>query len=131
MDAFAGRWQVKRLIDDHLTGRQSTFSGEADFSQEPGRWRYTETGMLKTGAGAFSASRTYFFEPRAEGVAVFFETGADFHSFAWSSPIARHDCSPDLYHVAYRFAEWPVWQAGWHVRGPRKHYSLSSRYARP
>lgn len=129
--ALAGDWRLERVIVDHLNENRSSFSGTAVFKPAETGWKYRETGELKTASGAFLASRSYQYVDEPGGAKVFFEGGAEFHSFQWASPITTHFCSPDLYTVAYRFMEWPVWHVGWHVRGPRKHYSLSSHYARP
>ena len=41
-----------------------------------------------------------------------------------------HPCGADLYRVEYDFSRWPEWSAVWDVSGPRKNYTMESRFRR-
>ena len=53
-----------------------------------------------------------------------------FHRFSPDAPQASHFCAPDTYRVAYDFTQWPLWQARWQVKGPRKDYEMIACYER-
>jgi hypothetical protein len=62
---------------------------------------------------------------------VYFADGTFFHRFALSpQPEAAHFCAPDQYDVTYNFTDWPHWSSTWRVKGPRKDYTMQSRYIR-
>ncbi|WP_284154911.1 DUF6314 family protein [Algicella marina] len=126
-----GSWRLRRRVRDAFAGQHATFEGSATFTRAGANWLYRETGTLSHSGGQFQASRQYLFDARPNGVAVSFDDGRPFHEFSWVAPIARHDCSPDRYHVAYRFSDWPRWSVGYCVCGPRKSYTISSEYCRP
>ena len=128
---FTGGWVIARRIDDRLAG-QARFAGTAVLTPAPGGLAYAETGMLRTAAGAFEARRAYLWQFDAAGVAVLFVDGRPFHRFV---PDGRaegsdHPCGADLYRVTYDFTRWPDWSAVWTVTGPRKDYTMESRFVR-
>jgi hypothetical protein len=127
---FAGRWWVARRIEDHLAGALGRFDGEAVFAPEGGGLRYREEGQLRLGEGpAFAAERSYFWRQAGQRIAVDFADGRPFHDFDPANPAAQHLCVADDYAVRYDFSAWPNWRADWTVTGPRKRYSMISRYS--
>ncbi|MCA1776146.1 MAG: DUF6314 family protein [Loktanella sp.] len=129
---FAGDWDLTRRIDDALTGQQGRFTGTATFTQQADGMDYRETGTLRLGGSPpMTAVRRYVWADSGDAIAVFFDDGAPFHSFAKDGDGVGtpHLCGADLYRVRYDFRDWPVWQARWDVKGPRKSYCLVSRYA--
>ena len=110
------------------------FDGQAVLS--PGgidRLDYVETGHLRLSDGpAMTATRRYSWAFQAGLMRVSFDDGRPFHSFhpGVSGAGTDHLCGADTYRVTYGFADWPVWTAVWQVSGPRKEYSLESRYWR-
>lgn len=129
---FEGDWALSRRIVDRL-GPEARFEGEARFTSVPSGLLYRETGVLVVGGGqGFRAERSYFWHQTEAGrIAVEHSDGRAFHDFDPAEPVARHLCGSDDYRVRYDFSHWPVWRAEWIVRGPRKDYTLTSRYARP
>ncbi len=132
LEDFAGSWCITRRIDDHRAGSVLHFEGDAQFTPSGGGLDYAETGMLRgLGTAPIQATRRYRWEPRGAAIAVFFEDGRQFHEFSPAErPIAAHWCDPDSYRVRYDFSAWPVWSCRWSVDGPRKNYTMQSRYHR-
>jgi hypothetical protein len=127
---FAGRWSLRRQIEDRLGDVEGEFLGEALFDYAGGALRYHETGFLRYGdAPPLHAERDYLWRPVAGRIAVDYGDGRPFHDFDPANPLAEHFCAPDHYAVRYNFERWPMWQAEWDVVGPRKDYRLVSSYA--
>lgn len=133
-DDFLGRWRLDRQLTDRLGPMSGAFSGEAAITREtPDHLGYAETGTLTLVTGAvLQAERRYIWQWQPQTVQVLFSDGAPFHHFTPDgiSEGTPHVCGADLYHVTYRFTEWPRWEAVWRVNGPKKNYISTSRYAR-
>lgn len=130
---FEGRWQVRRMIDDHLAGQSGEFTGTAMLSPRGnGLWDWSESGVIALGGGKpMSAARRYLWRAEGDRIAVLFDDGRPFHDFApVGAPEAAHWCAPDDYRVRYDFSRWPDWQVEWVVKGPRKDYRMFSHHAR-
>ncbi len=129
---FTGRWQIERQIIDARAGSTAVFSGEAVLTPQQGGLIYRETGQLKLeGSAPITAERGYRWADAGDVVDVFFDDGKFFHRFELGdAPKAAHWCDPDQYDVTYAFGAWPVWDATWTVKGPRKDYTMNSRYSR-
>lgn len=130
---FEGRWQVRRVISDHLAGQSGAFTGTATLSPRgDGLWDWLESGVIALGGSRpMSAARRYLWRAEGDRIAVLFEDGRPFHDFAPDgAPEAAHWCAPDDYRVRYDFSDWPDWQAEWVVKGPRKDYRMLSRHRR-
>lgn len=128
---FEGTWRLVRAIEDRRAGLSGRLEGEARFVPGQGGLVLTETGLLAYGGGApMQAERRYLWREEAGGIAVYFEDGRPFHWFSAERTEASHDCPPDLYAVQYDFGTWPLWSAVWEVSGPRKQYTMTSRYSR-
>ncbi|MEM1388565.1 MAG: DUF6314 family protein [Pseudomonadota bacterium] len=136
LNRFAGQWQLSRVIEDHRAGTTLRFTGIARFDAvDPADMTaldYAETGEMVLPDGArLKASRRYCWRLIDGVIEVLFDDGRPFHIVpTGSAPSAHHDCPPDSYDVAYAFADWPDWEATWRVRGPRKDYTMRSRYRR-
>jgi hypothetical protein len=127
---FEGRWRIARTIEDRLGG-EGRFDGEAVFAAQGAVLHYRETGELRLGDGpGFQAERSYLWRQAGGRIAVDFADGRAFHEFDPAAPDARHLCIADDYAVRYDFAGWPDWRAEWTVQGPRKDYTMVSRYRR-
>lgn len=129
---FARDWQIDREIEDRKAGETTTFQGTVRVIPEPDQLRWIEEGTLTNSAGSFAGSRTYLWraDPLSHGISLHFEDGRFFHTIhPVPKPSDAHDCPPDTYQVAYDFSDWPRWQANWTVTGPRKDYTMLSRYA--
>lgn len=124
---FAGNWRVERSIEDRLAGGTARFEGKARWVREEGGLSYHETGQLVTSGQSFTAERRYFWR---EGLNVYFDDGRFFHQVPAQGGAAAHWCDPDQYDVAYDFLGWPDWHAVWSVKGPRKDYTMVTRYMR-
>jgi hypothetical protein len=129
--AFEGLWRVERVIHDRTGGPEGRFAGEARFTPVAGGLAYREDGELRLGAAVFRATREYRWVFGEGTVEVFFSDGRFFHAFGPDATEAEHLCGADLYRVAYDFGRWPVWEAVWEVRGPRKDYLMRSVHRRP
>ncbi len=126
---FEGHWRIARRIEDRV-GPDARFTGTAVFSPDGAGLLYTETGQLQMAEQSFAATRTYMWHPDGRQIAVYFDDGRLFHRFEPGVRAqAGHDCAPDRYDVTYTFGAWPLWQAVWEVRGPRKNYRMVSDYA--
>ncbi|MFA5580468.1 MAG: DUF6314 family protein [Paracoccaceae bacterium] len=138
LNDFTGNWDLTREIVDFTGGPVARLIGQAVIRAgigpqgQPGLW-FAEDGWLTLADYApIRATRRYFWQAGAGGIAVSFDDGRPFHSFdpAVDHPEAAHDCAPDHYHVRYDFSAWPNWRADWRVRGPAKDYESRSRFAR-
>ncbi len=132
-DDFEGRWVVRRLIEDRLTGSPGRFEGTATFASEGRALRYREEGTLRLGGGpAFAATRENLWRWDGDGVEVLFADGRPFHRFVPEGRGAGtdHPCGRDLYRVLYDLSDWPRWSTRWEVEGPSKSYALRTAYAR-
>lgn len=135
LEAFEGEWAVERSIEDVRAGRRGRFTGRAAFRPAAGGGLdYREEGTLAfDGAAPMAASRDYQWRDGGGGVIeVRFDDGRFFHRFLPEErePADVHLCDPDTYRVRYDFGHWPLWRAEWRVTGPRKDYSMVTRYRR-
>lgn len=131
LDDFIGNWKIDRAIDDRLSGQEGRFEGHARFVREGDILRYREEGLLSLGGGPpMTAVREYLWRDAAGRIVVDHGDGRVFHDFDPAEPVARHLCGPDEYRVTYDFHGWPDWSAEWKVIGPRKDYTMISRYSR-
>jgi hypothetical protein len=133
---LTGRWALERSIDG-----QGSMRGEASFEPASDDWvHYGEEGELRLENGQrFVATRRYRYRGLPAGFAVFFsETpGRLFHqvSLVRGSDgelrgAARHRCARDLYVTDYLFAPDGQFCVRHRVRGPRKDFTISTRYRR-
>ena len=87
---------------------------------------YVEEGILTLpNAQTMRATRAYRWDA---DLSVFFDDGRPFHQVPTDGGTAVHICTPDTYRATYDFEAWPHWQAVWVVTGPKKDYSMTSRY---
>jgi hypothetical protein len=132
LQALEGRWRLSRVIRN-ADGSKATLEGVTVFRREGGGLVQEEEGWLTLpgGAAPLRATRRYLWVEAASGLEVRFDDGRAFHTvpLGVERPEAAHDCAPDVYRVAYDFADWPVWRAVWRVTGPRKDYVMTSDYA--
>ena len=133
LDALEGRWRIARRIEDRRAGTQGTLVGEAVWSGDGAGSRQVETGVLRLGAARpMQARRVYLWRAGAAGALnVCFEDGRPFHRLVPGAASDRHLCGPDIYDVTYDLGAFPdVWHQRWSVMGPRKEYTLSTRFWR-
>lgn len=131
-DYLRGKWNVKRLIDDELTGAQSIFTGEAVFEGAGAELSYLETGTLEHGGTVMQATRRYLWRCEAARATVFFGSGERFHDLVLHDGQAEavHLCGDDHYAGAYQFAASGQWSVIWRVTGPRKDYRSTTTFRR-
>lgn len=132
LEAFSGRWQVRREIEDARAGTAARFEGEAVLTPDDAGLVYEESGtLILPGQVPMAATRRYLWQAVGADIALFFEDGRPFHVIApEAQPEDHHDCPPDSYDVRYDFRSWPVWVARWRVTGPRKDYVSVTEYRR-
>jgi hypothetical protein len=127
MAFLRGAWGIERLLTDHRSGVQGSFTGEAEFlaTSDPVVLRYAERGELRFGDHSGPASRALLYRELPGGAAdVRFADGREFYrldlrSGRWT---ARHDCGEDRYLVSH-LVRGPGWlEERWQVTGPRKDY---------
>jgi hypothetical protein len=127
-------WRLERVIRDRLSGTDGRFRGRARIWKSLDGLVYEEEGQLAFGtATPMAATRRYIWQIPVPGrVEVFFDDGRFFHAFvtAGRESSARHFCTPDDYHVTYRFSTPSRWSSEWDVNGPKKSYHLTSAYSR-
>ncbi len=132
-DDFLGRWRLTREITDFRMLENGTLEGEARFTQHVGGLLYHERGTLQFAGGApLTAERRYIWSFDGGQVAVSYDDGTMFHSFApkGSGPTTPHLCGEDMYRGNYSFVAFPKWQVTWNVEGPRKNYRSVTQYCR-
>ena len=132
LDDFVGSWRVTREIS-HREGPDARFEGWVHFTPDSAGLVYREEGELRiAGQPVIRAERQYLWRAIDGGaIDVAFDDGRPFHRIASGAvPNDRHYCDPDIYDVAYDFSAWPEWACHWQVKGPRKDYSMMSRYCR-
>lgn len=126
-----GAWRLSRRVRPDQ-GPMARLDGEARVAPEAGGLRYREAGLLRLpGHAPMTAGRSYLWRVVPGGIAVAFEDGRPFHviDIAQARPEACHQCGADHYAVRYDLAGWPRWSSRWRVEGPRKAYTMVSRYA--
>lgn len=129
--AFEGRWQLSRRIENAI-GPDMRLEGEAVFSRSEDALLLVERGTLQVaGAQPMQGEQSYLWRQQGAEIATFFADGRPFFEFDPTSQCsAGHWCSPDQYDVSLDFSRWPLWQAVWRVKGPRKDYLMRSTYQR-
>ena len=124
---FEGVWTVSREIE-HADGTRAVFEGHATFVPDAGGLAYEETGTLQmAGRPSLSATQRYRWDADLN---VSFEDGRFFHTVPPEGGETAHWCDPDQYDGHYAFEDWPRFTVRWRVRGPRKDYSMETRYVR-
>ena len=124
---FVGSWRVLRDIA-HADGTHAVFEGHATFAPETDGLDYAETGLLRIAGGpALSAAQRYRWDADLN---VYFEDGRFFHTVPPRGGDTAHWCDPDQYDGRYAFEEWPRFTVQWRVVGPRKDYTMTTRYER-
>lgn len=128
---FRGRWRVARIVADAAGCPLACFAGRADFVPEAGRGLICrEAGLLRHGGVRHPAERVTLWRFPGDGrIEVLFADGRPFHAFGPELAEAVHLCGADRYVVTYDFAP-TVWHSRWQVRGPLKHYVMTTRYRR-
>jgi hypothetical protein len=128
---FAGRWQMMRIIENVTEGVIGEFWGEARFEDRPeGGLHCREGGVLRFRGADYIAERDSIWMFPGEGrIEVRYADGRPFHAFVIDDPEAVQHCGDDRYSVSYSFGE-DSWLSRWEVVGPRKDYSMTTRYRR-
>ena len=132
---LTGTWLLARSIDDG-----SSMAGTATFAAcASGRLDYREQGRFRLPDGrTLHSERRYLFEETDDGFAVLFaETPPRlFHRITLEragpslAGAARHLCADDRYDSRYEFRLDGSFTIEHRVRGPRKHYTIRTRYRR-
>ncbi|UDL89108.1 DUF6314 family protein [Mesorhizobium sp. PAMC28654] len=126
-DVLLGSWQVRRTVIDFRAGTSCAFSGQAVVTADG----FAESGEVRLGERALSASRSYRLERRGDVLAVLRADGSDFISLdGRASQSVRHDCGADLYAGRFFFRGPHEWTEAWRVKGPRKNYASLGRFVR-
>jgi hypothetical protein len=73
------------------------------------------------------AERRYLWD---EKLNIYFEDGRFLLQVPALGGVAAHWCDPDQYIASYDFTDWPKWSCTCRIRGPRKDYTLHSRYSK-
>jgi hypothetical protein len=122
---LAGRWTVRRRLNDLENGVEGTFEGVAEFSAD-GTW--TEIGRLRFGAYDGEARRVL----RIVEGAVEFADGRPFHPLDLSGGACtvEHLCGDDRYAGEYTVLGPDELRVVWFVAGPRKRQAIETVYRR-
>ena len=122
---FEGAWQIMRDIRPE-TGGPARFEGQGVWTPDPDGLAYVERGTLTmAGAAPMHAERRYRWDA---DLSVYFDDGRFFHRVPATGGETEHWCDPDRYRVTYDFSEWPKFNVIWQVKGPRKAYTMLSRF---
>ena len=126
---LAGHWSLARRIR-HADGRENSFSGKAVFTRSGSRLIQEESGLLRIDDQSLKARQRLVWNQDGPLLKVHFADMRPFHEIpvGVADPETVHHCPPDRYHVAYDFAQWPIWRSVWTVTGPRKDYVMNSTY---
>lgn len=129
---FEGEWRIARMIRDRLAKRTGRFDGSAVLHADGDGLAYSERGLLRfPGNPPLEAVRCCLWRQAGKRISVLFQDGRPFHDFTPKGvSTAEHSCPPDSYAVLYDFSRWPQWSSEWTVSGPRKDYSMVTRYVR-
>jgi len=134
LEDFTGHWSLGRIVV-HADGGRSKVVGSAVFRTDPEGLRYLEAGHMRHVPAQgrqviLSVRQRYLWSPAESGIAVRFDDGRPFHDLPVGQPIctAEHPCAPDLYRLSYDFSGWPEWRVVCRVTGPRKDYTMRTRY---
>lgn len=130
---LTGRWTFSRVIDDRLSGEQSTVTGHAELVAEDDETvRWHETGTLVTGDRELPVFRTLWIVMRDGTWIVTFEDGRYFHPWTPGEQV-EHPCGKDLYigRVDVEPDTPPSarplrWTVRWNVTGPSKDYTMTT-----
>ncbi|MCO4255007.1 DUF6314 family protein [Pseudarthrobacter cellobiosi] len=130
-----GSWAVERQLVDRAAGTRGTFSGVVRFSPaDDGGLAFREEGTMRWPNFTGPASREYVLKPadRPDALDVYFADGRPFHrmSFTPEANLDQHWCDPDIYRVAYTYADPDTFSYTWDVTGPRKDLLLTSALKR-
>ena len=133
--SLVGAWDFERVVSG-----QGAMTGRAVFSPEgPDLMHYREDGVLTLDhGGRFDFFRDYDYRLSGEGIAVAFTDGRPFHRLLFDPAAegyprratAGHACEADLYRGIYCFEGPDRYAVEWGVTGPRKDYTIRTRFAR-
>ncbi len=131
---YTGEWRLKRSSSDG-----AEMVGTANIIPEPNRYSYLESGFLLLPTGQrLPFSRQYSFVNAGATLQVFFdamltERFLDMAIIAVDSELignGSHFCGSDTYVSEFRFLSKDVFQTKHVISGPRKDYTLETRYER-
>jgi hypothetical protein len=135
LSTLNGSWRIRRTIDP-----EGVLNGTARFSALDGGWLlYAEEGELAIHGGQFTAKRSYLFEPKPDGFAVWFDAEPRrlFHEIVLDGSegghrtgSAEHLCRADLYRSLYSFEADGRFTIRHRVTGPNKDYTVTTTYTR-
>lgn len=124
---FLGRWDVRRTVVDHLSGRIFQFVGHAEVQSNA----YAEELCSVGDEPRLSSRRAYRLSQSTDHFVVCFPDGKPFVSIL---PLTRqrllHLCGEDAYRGELFAVDQTCWMETWQVSGPRKRYRSLSRYRR-
>jgi hypothetical protein len=124
---FTGKWQVRRLVVDHLNRTRHDFAGSATITETS----IVEQGELRIAENTVEASRTYQLSMDGDCVVVSFPTRQEFVRLGLvGRQFVRHHCGADTYSGRFLFRDRDCWAEFWRVSGPRKRYASLTRYRR-
>ncbi|HYB09733.1 MAG TPA: DUF6314 family protein [Alphaproteobacteria bacterium] len=131
---LAGAWRIVRRIGDRRLGIVGRLEGCATFAPTARGFCYDESGTLQFGAYRGSVTQRYLFdiEDSAPAAKICLADGRPFYVLDLRSGVANvaHDCGADRYRGRYRTFCADDWTLTWRVDGPRKRYSIATRYSR-
>lgn len=136
-----GAWSFVRTIHDRATGVRYEADGDAELLPSPdGRIRWAEAGELRWSDRITPVRRTLYLVRAVPGGSasaherpawdVTFDDGRLFHP--WTIGAVSHVCGADRYRGAIVLpddgAAPAAWRVTWHVAGPHKSYTSTTRY---
>jgi len=130
---------MDRRIDDRRAGRAGAAVGEAMIAArgDTATAICAETLMIDYAGQRFAGEQTMLWRfDDADGPTLFSRDGRFLVAmrFRQDGGLARasfsHECNEDLYKGAAEISDESSWRLVWNVRGPRKDYTLDTRYSR-
>lgn len=128
--ALLGTWRFERVVDDRRAAEVLHVSGSTTLVAEGASVRWAEEGVMRRGDLELPVSRVLHLVPAADGWAVTFEDGRDFHPWAPGEEVV-HLCGADAYRGRIEVTERDGWTVTWWVTGPTKDYEMVTRLRRP
>ncbi|HYM71433.1 MAG TPA: DUF6314 family protein [Stellaceae bacterium] len=135
LKSLVGVWSLNRSVDNG-----ASMTGTATIAhQRDGQFQYCERGLLRLADGqTVESHRRYIFEELPDGFRVLFADSPPrlFHRIILDKTgpnlagSGSHVCIEDRYDSRYQFRCDGTFVVEHVVRGPRKHYTISTRYLR-
>lgn len=127
---FLGNWEFQRSVLGMAT-QEISIEGQACFQSSVSRRHYRETGHYHFNGRQLDFFSQYVYEIlSSDNCRVLFLDGSLFYELKCYNQSIHHLCGADKYCGTFKMDAEDRWQLKWSVKGPRKNYSITTRYFR-